>query len=278
MPAVGSRKPDKPDRSQPERFDPATLGDLPAPVRRYFLHAIQPGTALARSVRLAMTGKMRLGPGQVWRPLRAQQVLAPPHGFVWKASVGTGLVRFVGTDTYSYGRGRVAFRLWGLVPIVRAGGPDISRSARGRLAIESIWQPASLLPQRGVTWTSIDDRTARATVTIDDEAIPLVLTVGPGGSLQTVTMERWGDQNTDGHYAYISFGADVFSERTFGGYTVPSRLGVSWWFGTARAFEFFRAEISQATYLPRNERGLTQVQAPGDPPLLQHRHADVGSD
>jgi len=240
-----------------DRFEPRMVADLPEPARRYFLHAIRPGTPLAQSVRLTMTGEMRLGLRQPWLRLRARQTFAPPAGFVWEATVGRGLIRFAGADAYANGQGRVAFRLWDLVPIVRASGPAISRAARGRLAIESIWQPAALLPRQGVAWTSIDDRTARAVVTIDGEALPLTLTVAKDGSLESAAMERWGNLTPDGRYAAIPFGVDVLAERTFGGYTVPSGVRVAWWYGTNHQFDFFHAEISGAAYLPREERGVT---------------------
>ena len=240
-----------------DRFEPGMVVDLPEPARRSFLHAIRPGTPLVQSVRLTMTGEMRLGPRQPWLRLRARQTFAPPAGFVWEANVGRGLMRFAGADTYANGQGRVVFRLWDLAPIVRASGPDASRAARERLAIESIWQPAALLPQRGVAWTSTGDRMARAVVTIDGEAIPLTLTVAGDGSLESTAMERWGDLTPDGRYAAIPFGVDVLAERTFGGYTVPSGVRVGWWYGTGHQFDFFHAEISGAAYLPREERGVT---------------------
>lgn len=234
---------------QSSRFAPEMVADLPEPVRRYFLHAIQPGTPLARAVRLAMSGEIRLGPEQAWLPFRASQVLAPPTGFVWQASAGQGLMRFAGADTYAHGRGRVTFRLWDLIPVARAGGPDVSRSARGRLAIESIWQPASLLPHRGVRWTAVDEQTARAMITIDGEAIPLTVTVAPDGRLLSIHSERWGNLTADSRYGPIPFGADFVEEATFGGYTVPSRLCVRWWYGTGRAFELFRARLTRVIYL-----------------------------
>jgi hypothetical protein len=159
-------------------------------------------------------------------------------------------MRFAGADLYAHGQGRVAFRLWDLVPIARAHGPDVSRAARGRLAIESIWQPAALLPQRGVTWTSIDDQTVRAEITIDGEAISLTLTVAPDGRLESATMHRWGNLTADGRYVGIPFGVDVLAERPFGGYTVPSDVRVGWWYDTDHQFDFFRAAISAADYLP----------------------------
>jgi len=240
-----------------DRFDPAMVADLPAPAKRYFLHTIRVGTPLARTVRLGMTGSMRLGPGQRWLPLRAEQVLAPPDGFVWEARVGRGLMRFAGADAYSNGHGRVAFRLWDVVPIVRAGGPDISRAARERLAIESVWQPASLLPGPGVTWTSIDDRTARVVVEIDGEEIPLTLAIAPDGRLASAATERWGNLTTDGRYAAIPFGVDVLGEHTFGGYTLPAGVRVGWWYRTGHPFEFFRADVVQATFLPFDASGAS---------------------
>ena len=39
------------------------------------------------------------------------------------------------------------------------------------------------------------------------------------------------------------FATHTEAERTFGDYTVPSRLHASWWAGTDREFEFFRTEV-----------------------------------
>lgn len=233
-----------------ERFSPDMVAGLAEPARRYLLHAIRPGTPQSCSVTLAMAGEIRLGPRLPWLFMTAQQVLAPPRGFLWEARIARLGVSFVGADSYAQGQGQTVFRLWNRIPMVRAIGPDVSRSARGRLAIESIWNPTSLLPQRGASWAAIDEWTAQATVTIDGEAIPLTLTIGPGGNLQSITMDRWGNVTTNGHYTPIPFGANVFDERTFGGYTVPSHLGVSWWYGADREFQFLRACVTQATYCP----------------------------
>ena len=229
------------------------VAGLPSPARRYLLHAIRPGTPLACSVTLCMSGSIRLGRRQPWLSMEARQVLAPPVGFVWAARIGKLGVSFVGADSYAHGQGRTSFRLWDRIPIVRAGGPDVSRSARGRLAIESIWSPASLLPQRGVTWEAIDEWTARATLAIDGEAIPLTLTIGTSGNLQFVKIDRWGNLTPDTHYAEIPFGADILEERTFGGYTVPSSLSVNWWHETDREFPFFTTRITQVRYHPSSE-------------------------
>jgi hypothetical protein len=155
-------------------------GDAGAPpARRYFQHAIAPGTELATTVRLEMTGTIRLRPGAPWLPLRARQILSPHRGFVWRATVGRGLRTFVGGDQYADGRGAVRFWLWGALPVVRAGGGStarhVARSAIGRMAAEAVWAPAALLPSRGVCWTSRSDELAIAAFDIDGEPVEMAL-------------------------------------------------------------------------------------------------------
>jgi hypothetical protein len=229
-------------------FTEDMVSDLPAPARRYLLHAIRPGTPLASSVSLEMRGKMRLKPEQEWMPMKARQILAPPKGFVWRAEVGDGLMRFSGGDHYANGSGRVRFWLWGVVPLVKQEGPNVSRAALGRLACETIWLPSSLLPQRGVKWEASDDKSARATMKIGEETITLTLLVEPDGRLREIRILRWGDRTEDGSFGYIPFGGQIQEERAFGGYTIPSKVSVGWGIGTDRYFEFFRAQIENAVF------------------------------
>jgi|SRR5215468_5240290 len=46
-------------------------------------------------------------------------------------------------------------------------------------------------------------------------------------------------------------GGQVQEERSFGGYTIPSKVGVGWWIGTDRYFEFFRAQVEDAVFRSR---------------------------
>jgi len=231
-----------------ERFRPELVQALPEPARRYFLHAIRVGTPLAEAVELEMGGTMRLRPGWPWLPLRARELLAPPRGFVWEATVGWLPLSFSGADCYREDAGSTRFRLFGLLPIVRAAGPDVSRSARGRLAGEAIWNPASLLPQRGVVWEPRDGGSARATLTVDGEPVRLTLAITPEGGLRSVMLERWGNQTETGRYAAIPFGVEVLEEGEFHGYTVPRRLRGGWWYGSERCFDFFHPEIRRVQF------------------------------
>jgi hypothetical protein len=118
---------------EPATFDPAALTGLPEPARRWLTHAINPGTPLWQTAQLSMRGQIRLGR---WRPFTGHQVITPPRGYIWAATARLAGIPVTGFDRLSSGTGQMRWRLLGLVPVMTAAGPDITRSAYGRLAGE----------------------------------------------------------------------------------------------------------------------------------------------
>lgn len=205
-----------------ERFQPAMVANLPEPARRYLLHAIQPGTPLATSVDLRMKGRLRLSPERPWMSMKGAEVITDGEGFVWKASVGQ-VLRICGFDRYRDGKGEMCWRLWGAVPVLRADGADVTRSAIGRFAAELVLLPSALLPQRGVIWSVAGPDAPIATVTIEGATVVLHLRVSRDGGLEKITVERWGNQGTeDGRWRMIPFAVTCAGECGFGGYWIPA--------------------------------------------------------
>lgn len=229
-------------------FDPAMVAGLPEPAQRYLRRAIAPGTPLARSVRLAMHGTLRLSPGATPLPMRAEQVLAPPAGFVWRARVGRGAMRLRGFDRYAQAEGAMRWWLLGLVPVVRADGADVTRSAAGRLGGEAVFIPSTLLPASGVGWEAVDDSTARVHLAVDGEPVATTLRIARDGRLRGASLMRWRDDAGGGAPGYVRFDVEFDGERTFGGYTVPARMRAGWRLGEADEFPFFDAAIDSAEY------------------------------
>jgi uncharacterized protein DUF6544 len=228
-----------------QRFDPAKIADLPIPVQRYLLRAIAPGTPLASAVRLRMHGSIRLSR---WRAFKAEQVIVRGRGMIWRARVRMGPLALRGFDRYLDGEGSMLWRVFGVVPIVRARGRDVTRSAADRFAAESIWLPSRFCIDP-VSWSVDGSDVLHARFTVDGREEDLTLTTS-AGSLQSVAMKRWG--NPEGRpFRDYDFGALVEQEARFGGYTIPARVRVGWHFGSARfeeAGEFFRATIDEATF------------------------------
>jgi hypothetical protein len=112
--------------------DHGILADRPGPARRWLARAVPPGTPLGGAVVLEMDGQLRLG--RRWFDFRADQILRPAVGFVWRPVVGGRMLRFTGADLLVGPQARMELRLHGRVPVVRAIGDDVARSAVGRLA------------------------------------------------------------------------------------------------------------------------------------------------
>lgn len=231
-----------------EAFTPEMAAGLPEPARRFLLRAIQPGTPLASGAEFKMRGLFRLSPDSAWMPFTAEQRITPPRGFVWRAKVGDGLLRFSGADHYFEGRGAVNFWLWGLVPVARDSSPDVSRSSLGRLVAESIFVPSSLLLDRGAVWEAADENCASFTLDADPEKHLVNVCVDDDGDPARLWLKRWGNRTESGEYAWTGFGGQLGEIREFSGYRIPTRFGVGWHFGEEGYFEFIRAEIVSAKF------------------------------
>jgi hypothetical protein len=228
-----------------EMFQPEMVSDLPEPARRFFLRTIAPGTPLAGSAELTMHGELRLDLDRDPLPFVAEQTLAPPDAFEWKARTQGGLLRIRGFDRYEEGVGEMRWKLWGLIPVVRASGPDVTRSAAGRLAMEALLVPSSLLPARGVTWEVVDDQRARFRMTVGDETVETTLEVDPEGRPVRAEAMRWSERAGPGYEPFVvEFAGELRAE----GYTLPSRVSAGWSLGGENEFRFFEATLDQVRF------------------------------
>ena len=220
-------------------FDEVELDGLAEPVREMLGGAIAPGTPLVTSARLEMRGEIRLGR---WRRFSGSEVLAPHAGFVWAVRVGP----ITGFDRYLGGAGEMRWRLIGVVPVMSARGPDVSRSAAGRIAGEAVWIPTALLPRFGVEWSTVNERHLVARLGLDAHLLELHYGLDDRARVERVWFDRWGDPDGSGTYGLHSFGVETRSWETFGGLTIPSAGRAGWHYGTDRWEDgvFFRYEIT----------------------------------
>lgn len=225
-------------------FDPARVAGLPAAAQRYLLHALAPGARLATAVRLHMHGTIRMK--GAWCPFEADQVIRWQRGFIWRATVKLNHLPVTGFDRLVDGEGAMRWKLLGLLPVMTAGGPEIARSAAGRVNAESIWLPGVLLGG-DVAWSEHDGAHAAVTLRAHGEQSHLDLELDDRGAIRTLQLPRWGDP--DGHgFHYETFGGFIDESRTFDGVTVPTAFRLGWFWGTDRFAdegEFFRATIDR---------------------------------
>lgn len=227
-------------------FDFAQIQDLPEGARRYLHHSVADGAPLASAVRLHMHGDIKL---KGWRPFSAEQVIRWDRGMIWRAAIKMHGLSIHGGDSFLDGQGAMRWKLFGIIPMVSASGPDITRSAAGRVNIESIWLP-SVLCSNEVLWTAPEESKLHARFSAHDETAEIDYVIDDNGGLKSVNMPRWG--NPEGsEFHYDPCGGLVEKEGTFNGYTIPTRMRVGWHFGTDKfetEGEFFRVTIDDAVY------------------------------
>jgi len=227
-----------PQGEPPGHFDPESVLSLPEPARRFLLRSITPGALLARSVELSMEGTIVLDPQREPIPMRAEQVLAPPAGFVWSARTFGGMMRISGFDRYGRGEGEMRWKLFGLVPVMRADGSDVTRSAAGRLAMEAVLLPSSLVPGSGVRWEPVDQDRARFILTVGGETVSTTIEVDPDGRPLRAWAQRWNQGQ------YERFEVQLSGEVASGGYRIPELVEAGWRLGDPDEFRFFQARLT----------------------------------
>ena len=146
----------------PRVWQPSEVSNLPEPARRYLTHAIAPGTPLASAVRLRMHGEIKL---KGWLPFTADQVIRSNGEMLWQATVRQKGIPIRGFDRLVGGEGAMRWKLLGIISVMTASGPDITRSTVGRVLAESVWLPAAL-SAGDVSWTASDPSHPTARVTL----------------------------------------------------------------------------------------------------------------
>lgn len=230
--------------NDPSFFTAAIVADLPEPARRYFTYAISEGTPLWTVAEIEMQGRFSLGSRDApnYMTMNAVQVLAAPHGFVWKMSGGSGLMLLSGSDSSHWTR----FWMAGLAPVARFGGDtDHARSAFGRYTAEAaFWTPAALLPGPHVSWEPASENTARFTMTQGDMAQTVDVTVDLEGRPVVVQFQRWSNANPDGIHRLQPFGGYLSDFQEVQGFRVPMHVEAGNFFGTDAYFPFFIADVT----------------------------------
>ena len=158
---------------------------------------------------------------------------------------------FVGADLLGPDDARMEFRLHGLIPVAKASGPDVTRSAAGRLAAETIaWLPQAATPQAGARWTPVDEQ--RATVTVDAASadVDVTVCVSEDGHLTSINLQRWNEAADPP--AAAPFGAEIHHEYTTGdGVRIAGSGHVGWGHRTPTwsEGEFFHYSITASRWI-----------------------------
>ena len=205
---------------------------LPVPVARYLRLTIpSSSSAPVLSVTLSQRGSLRTDPrGRRWMAFTASHVAAPgvPR-FVWRARVNLfPLLRLSIIDSLIDGVGSGCVSLLGIKLSSAEGTPEMHSGALYRYLAEAVWYPTALVPSERLTWTAIDDRRARATLTDGGQTVSLEFRFLPTGEVSEVfTAGRWG--HFAGKFLQRPWEGHFSDYRRVGGFLIPFRGEVGWY-------------------------------------------------
>ena len=230
-------------------FDLEMILDLPDPAQRFFRYVIAPGTPLHRVVEIEMRGEVGLGTKNApnYKPMRAKQVLAAPHGLVWCMNAGA----ISGSDGATRATSWTRFWLFNFIPVVRVcGSADHYRSAMGRVVAEAVfWTPAVLLSSAVVRWEQIGMNLARVVIRAGGFEHVVDLAVAADGQPERVIIQRWSNENPEKLFRLQPFGGDLSHFRSFDGYRLPTRVEGGNLIGTDAYFPFYKADVTAIRFV-----------------------------
>jgi hypothetical protein len=149
-------------------------------------------------------------------------------------------------DSYLQGEGAMRGAVAALIPVVGEGGtPEMAAASLQRYLAESAWMPSALLPGAGVTWTPIDNSSARATLEDRGIVVWVAFRFGPTGEIVGTSTERY--RSLDGAQVLTPWVGQFGDYARLEGVMVPRTGEVGWapggktipyWRGRVRAIRF----------------------------------------
>ena len=228
-------------------FDVSRLAGLPAPVARYLAFALAPGQRIIARAHLRSRGTFAARPN-AWAPFTAEQeIQTGPPEFDWKARIAMmPLVAVRVRDRYVGGEGSMRATVAGLVPIVNQHGtPEMAAASLQRFLAEAVWYPTALLPGDGLSWSAIDDRSARVTLTDGPTTVSLDVVFGSTCEIERISTMRYRD--VKGTPILTPWVGDHRDYRWVSGMMIPTSGDVAWVLSNGPE-PYWRGRLISATF------------------------------
>ncbi|MCC6413160.1 MAG: hypothetical protein IT270_15970 [Saprospiraceae bacterium] len=142
------------------------LATLPPVVQRWLERSGAVGKPIPQFVHLSQSGEMKTKPDGKWISFTAEQDFKVNNpGFLWTTEIEAAPgMTLGGRDLYLNGRGHMLIKAFYLMPVADAKGPETDQGTLLRYLAETSWFPGAALSSY-IRWDSIDDQSARATMT-----------------------------------------------------------------------------------------------------------------
>jgi hypothetical protein len=215
--------------SETVRPDIERLSQLPAPVRTYLGRALGPRPRPVQSLRFRHGGRFRASLDGPWQAIRGEQYYrtSPPAFLWWGRLAAAPGVWIDALDRGVNGKGNMRVSLESSVTLFDRAGPELDQGAMLRLLSDFVLFPGVMLDERYVTWQSLDERRAAATLRAPGVSVTGTFEFGDDGLARTFRADRFMDTGT-GQPKLLPWSGDYEDYRQVGGLLVPHHF-IGYW-------------------------------------------------
>jgi hypothetical protein len=144
------------------------------------------------------------------------------------------------------GAGNMLVSVESTLTLADSKGPRLDQGALLRLLGEMAWFPTALLDERYVRWSPIDDRHARAVLTVNSQEVSGVFAFGPDDLPTTFSAERYRDVGR-GRAILTPFEGRSSDFHEVAGMLVPYSMVAAWRI-EGRLVEYVRWSVERIEY------------------------------
>lgn len=193
---------------------------LPAPVKRYLQKALNGNTAYINNISMKHSGFFKTALDKDWMPIEGEQHYTTSiPGFVWKGKTGL----FGATDSFIAGKGNLSVWLLSAFKLMNSSGRKIDHAELLRWLGEAILFPTVLFTHELITWSAIDDHTAKLQMHYNGMKLSYKVTFNENDEVKKMETERYyKDGKTE---KWIGRFRDY---KNINGYYIPTTLEGGW--------------------------------------------------
>lgn len=234
-------------KGAPDRVTESDMAALPPAVREYLRRSGAVGLPRVANLHATFEGQFRRGPDAGWMPatIELYEAFAPPVRLFFMKASRAG-VPFVAYHRYAGTEARMQVRLAGVVPLINASGPVMTRSETVTL-FNDMWllAPAALLSPH-VTWSATDAAHVRAGFENAGHRISAVITFDAEGDV--VNFRSEDRTQSDGKVERpLPWLTPASGYRRYGAIRVPA-IGEAQWVEAAGPWTYARMVLQQLEY------------------------------
>lgn len=202
---------------------------LPLPVQNWLDNSGIVGNEKIQSIYLKQKVSIKMKPEQKdWYNAEAEQYsIAQPPAFNWVIDLQINpLMKVVGRDKFENGKGEMFIKVLSLFPVGEVKENEkVNQAALQRYLAEIVWFPSAAL-SKYITWESIDEYSARATMNYNGTKGSGIFSFNKNGDFIKFSAMRYKD--IDENAQLKEWLVEVTKSNVINGIKIPVEIQATW--------------------------------------------------